>query len=235
MKRMFGVVLACLSIFLLGCAATPAEPVVLEPGTWSQSVRKVVLFSEDIPEPSVQTPGAGCLLCVATARAIVSSIAEHFETLSSDEMKGLPTELTTLLESHNIVVVEGNTEDLKSLPKNKGKKPGYTSKDYSALAQSYGASHVLVLEIFNLGAVRNFSSYVPTGAPVGAVKGQVSLIESTTNQYLWYLPLDVTVNASGQWDEPPTYPGLTNAFYQAMAMAKEKVLKPLAQQTISQN
>lgn len=235
MKRMFGIVFACLSIFLVGCAATPDEPVALEPGTWSQSVSKVVLFAEDVPEPSVQTPGAGCLLCLATARAVVSSITEHFETLSSEELKDLPTELTRLLEAHDIVVVSGETQDLKSLPKNKGKKPGQTSKDYSGLAQRYDASHVLVMEIFNLGAVRNFSSYVPTGAPVGVVRGQVSLIDSATNQYLWYLALDVTVNASGQWDEPPTYPGLTNAFYQAMAMAKEKVLKPLASPKVSQN
>jgi hypothetical protein len=31
------------------------------------------------------------------------------------------------------------------------------------------------------------------------------------------------VSAQGEWDEPPKFPGLTTAYYQAIELAKDKI------------
>lgn len=58
------------------------------------------------------------------------------------------------------------------------------------------------------------------------VKGLAYLVNLKTNDYEWYQPIDVAKGAAN-WDQPPGYPDLTNAYYQAIELAKDSVLTPL--------
>jgi hypothetical protein len=41
------------------------------------------------------------------------------------------------------------------------------------------------------------------------------------------LPLNMTKSADDKWDEPAKYPGLTNAYFQAIELGQDHFLKPL--------
>jgi hypothetical protein len=60
------------------------------------------------------------------------------------------------------------------------------------------------------------------------VVGASYIVDLTSNNYDWYLPLDIQRSAEGAWDEPPQFPGLTNAYFQTVEMAKDSIQKPLA-------
>lgn len=59
------------------------------------------------------------------------------------------------------------------------------------------------------------------------MKGAVFLVDTDTNAYHWYLPIDLNLSAEGEWKEPPEYPGLTNAYYQVLEKLSDIVLEPL--------
>jgi len=54
------------------------------------------------------------------------------------------------------------------------------------------------------------------------------MVDLTSNAYDWYMPLNVLKSADGRWDEPPKFPGLTNAYFQALEESKDQLLRPWA-------
>jgi hypothetical protein len=42
------------------------------------------------------------------------------------------------------------------------------------------------------------------------------------------MPLTVMKAADGKWDEPDRFPGLTNAYYQALESSRDRLLQPFA-------
>jgi hypothetical protein len=85
---------------------------------------------------------------------------------------------------------------------------------------------LLVIDITTLGVMRPYSAYVPTGAPRGILEGRGYLVNLSNNSYEWYQRVQVYRAADGQWDEPPKFPGLTNAYYQVIELGKDDFLKP---------
>jgi hypothetical protein len=60
------------------------------------------------------------------------------------------------------------------------------------------------------------------------VRGTAYLVNLNTQTYEWYAPINAQKATDKKWDEPPTFPGLTNAYYQAVEAARDSVLNPLA-------
>ena len=52
------------------------------------------------------------------------------------------------------------------------------------------------------------------------------MVNLKTNAYEWYSPIDIN-KAAAMWDQPPKFPDLTNAYFQAIELGKDAVLKPL--------
>ena len=75
---------------------------------------------------------------------------------------------------------------------------------------------------------RPYSAYVPTGEPKAIVSGSVYLVNLSTNTYEWLMPFSVDKSAEGAWDEPPKFPGLTNAYFQVLEMVADRIQSPLA-------
>ena len=45
----------------------------------------------------------------------------------------------------------------------------------------------------------------------------------STNTYTLYQKIDIYKNAEGEWKEPPSFPGITNAYYQALEQVKDEI------------
>jgi len=106
--------------------------------------------------------------------------------------------------------------------------PDFANKDFAA---RYGKDydHLVVINVLQLGFVRNYAAYIPTGDARATVEGFAYMVNLKTNAYEWYDHVQVTRAADGAWDEAPSFPGLTNAYFQAIEQAKDEVKAPFAQ------
>lgn len=227
--------LLCLAFtaLLAGCAGPVQQPVNLAADYFSSGKAKTgrigVVMSE-LPKPDTQFPGAGCLLCLAVANGAHSALTKEVQTFSTDELKPLPAALVAALKKQGldaVLIAEPlKVADLPDLgasdPTNKARK------NYGALKTKHGVDRLLVIHITNLGVWRSYSAYVPTDVPKAVLYGNVQLVELGSHALEWYLPLNLSRAAEGAWDEPPKFPGLSNAYYQVLESGMDMVKKPLS-------
>ena len=226
MKLRF-VTVALTASVLAGCVTPPQRAVPLS--TLDAHAGKVGVAMTALPTVDTYMPGAGCLLCLAAASVANSKLTAYSHTLPPEGMPELKNTIAELLRKKGVdAVVINDNLDLKALPKPKAKGPDVASRDFSALRAKYGVDHLVVIEFNELGFERPYASYVPTSDPKGVVAGVGYEVNLSSNTYEWYMPLDVQVSAEGKWDEPPKFPGLTNAYFQALEMSKDNLTKPFS-------
>jgi hypothetical protein len=125
------------------------------------------------------------------------------------------------------VQVIGEPLDLKNLEKASTAGPGFATLNFVPFRQKYGVDKLVVVEIQALGFERPYASYIPTSDPKALLRGRGYMVNLATNTYEWYLPLNVWKSADGKWDEPEKFPGLTNAYFQALELGSDQLLQPL--------
>ena len=99
-------------------------------------------------------------------------------------------------------------------------------KNFQSLRVKYNVDRLLVIDITGVGFIRPYSAYIPTSDPKGFVDGVGYLVDLSSNLYDWYVRVNIVKGAEGQWDEAPQFPGLTNAYFQAIEAAKDQFSDP---------
>ncbi len=180
-----------------------------------------------VPKASSQVPGALCPLCIVAAEATVATLTEHLGTLPNDDLLKLKAEVAELLKKKGLdVVVVAEDLDLRTLPNFSSKGRKIARKDYSSLKQKYNIDKLLVIEIINLGVIRNFASYVPTSDPKAVLNGLTYIVNLNDNVYDARRPVSIIKAAEGNWDEPPKFPGLSDAYLRTLELARDQLLNP---------
>lgn len=222
-------VLGCLVLFLTGCANTQQRPLSLTQENTSYKNIRIGVAMTQLPKVEMQYPGAGCLLCLAAASIGNSTLSKYAETLPRDDVMGFKNDLASLLrvKGANVTVIEENLT-LNSLPDSRVKGEGIAPKDFSSIQQKYKIDKLIVIDVSNLGISRSYSAYIPTSDPKGQFIGKGYIVNLSTNAYEWYQPIAEEKSSEGNWDDPPNFPGLTNAYFQAVELAKDEFLKPFA-------
>lgn len=219
---------------LAGCAGPVQLPVNLAADYFAAAKAKpgrIGVVMADLPKPDTEFPGAGCLLCLAVANGAHSALSKEVQSFSTAELKPLPTDLVALLKKQGLDAVL-ITDPLKvsDLPDLGAADPTNKSrKNYGALKAKHQVDRLLVVNITALGVWRSYSAYVPTDVPRAVLYGNASLIDLSTHALEWYLPLSLSRAAEGAWDEPPKFPGLSNAYYQVLETGMDMVKKPFTQ------
>jgi hypothetical protein len=141
--------------------------------------------------------------------------------LPSDDLTTLPTEIASQLRARGIdakaIDERVNIDKLPTLTRAQNQ----ANHDFTAIGTKYGVDKLVVIEVALLGFERTYSSYVPTSDPKGFLTGRGYLVDLKTQKYEWYDNYRVVRAAEGAWDEPPKYPGLTNAYFQAIESSKD--------------
>jgi hypothetical protein len=222
-------VLAPLSVLLTACVTAPQQPLQLSANAISSKDSKVGVAMKALPKVDTQFPGAGCLLCLAAASVANSALTSHTQTLPYEDLPKLKNDVANLLgkKGANVTVIADNI-DVEALPSYSGKESNAAKKDFSALKQKYSIDRLVVIEINTLGMERPYSSYIPTNAPAAILQGTGYMVNLSNNTYEWYMPVRITKYADGEWDEPPKFPGLTNAYFNVIENGKDDFLKPFA-------
>lgn len=230
MKIRFALAMAVVSLALAGCASPPQNPVALKSEALTPQGGRVGVVMTKLPKVNTFFPGAGCLLCLAAAEVANSSLTTQTKTLTHEDLPTLKDQAADILRKKGLeVTVIADPIDLDALSKSSAQGVDIAKLDFSSLAQKYKVDKLVVFNIDTVGFSRNYSAYIPAGDPKAVVHGTGYLVNLKNNAYEWYAVVDATRAASGSWDEPPTFPGLTNAYFQALEVAKDQFLKPLAQ------
>lgn len=229
MKIRFALLAAVAAVFLTGCATPPQQPVTIGANTFAEKGTRVGVAMGKMPKVDTSFPGAGCLLCYAAASVAHTSLTAHTKTLPTDDLVRLKADIAEALKKKGLVAVvieeELNVADLPSATNN---VPNGVRKDFSSIKNKHQLDKLLVVELTEVGITRPFSSYVPTGEPKGVVSGVGYIVNFKDNSFEWYLPVMHQKAAQGAWDEGPKFPGLSNAYFQAVEEARDSILKPLA-------
>jgi len=229
MKYFKGVLLACLVTLISGCASKPQQPISLTDDLIGGKSGRIGVATSKIPQASTGFPGAACLLCYAAASLAHTSLTSHTESLPTDEIVFLKKELVDVLKAKRVDAVEIATPvNIAELPDFGKSEPNVARKDFTGLRGKLGIERLLVIDVTMHGFVRNYSAYVPTGDPKAIFSGSGYIVNLNTNTYEWYEPIEISKGASGSWDEPPKFPGLTNAYYQGVEIAKDRLLRPFS-------
>ncbi|SEL11167.1 hypothetical protein SAMN05216359_105231 [Roseateles sp. YR242] len=213
-------------VALTGCATKPQLPVALKAETLAPQARVGVALTA-IPTADTYLPGAGCLLCLAAASVANSSLTTHTKSLSADDLGAVKAQVVESLKKKGVqvVAIDGVFDPTKfpELPR----EVNLSNRDYRRLQEQYKIDKLLIITVEGVGFQRNYASYIPTSDPRAWVKATGYVVDLRTNAYDWWQPVEVLRPAQGKWDEPPRFPGLTNAYYEAIELAKEQLLQPL--------
>jgi len=229
MRFRFGLLAAFAAAFLSGCASAPQAPVSMRFGIFAQPGQRIGVAMSKLPKADTSFPGADWPLPRAAASVANSALTAHARTLPADDLASLKQEIAAALKlKGQVPVVIDEPVVLDQLPKANSTARNAASRDYSSLQSRYQLDKLLVVELVEVGITRPYSSYIPTGEPKGIVRGMSYIVNLKDNCYEWYLPVLQQKSARGNWDEAPAFPGLSNAYYQALEAARETILRPLA-------
>ena len=224
MKRILSVLV--LVIVTTGCAVQQQQPIAYSEATLPTST-KVGIAVSVVPEVKTTYPGADCLLCLAAAATANGKLSKHVATLSAEDLAEIsPRVEAKLVEMGFDPVVIESPLMVENLPKNKNsaKVLNPAKKDFTYFKETYDVDYLVAVELGYVGVIRNYASYVPTSDPQALILGKQYVVKIDDNSYTWFKPLNFYRSADGEWKEPPTYPGLTNAFYQAIESVLDEVV-----------
>lgn len=228
MKKTFVMAAMAGLLALAGCASPPQSPIAMSGTVLHNHATRIGVAMAPLPKVDTWFPGADCLLCMAAASAMNSSLTKHTQTLPTDDVARIKSDVAEALRKKGYTpVMLPDGLRVPDLPKG-AEGPNKPKYDFSSLAAKYQIDKLVVIEIGSLGVKRNYSAYIPNGAPQAALTGTGYLVNLSNNTYEWYLPLTQLKSASGAWDEPPNYPGLTNAYFQVVEGTRDALLQPFA-------
>lgn len=212
-------------ILATGCAGKIQYPVALNYSAISENA-KVGVVMAPVPGSTMNYPGASCLLCLGVAAAANSGLSSHAKTLDSTDLASLQNDVVASLreQGFDVKLIEQYEEESK-LPKISSKELNTAKRNHSIYRTKHDVDYLVVIGFSYAGITRSYSSYVPTSDPAASISGLVRMIDLNTHLYTLYRPVNAYKTAEGEWKEPPAYPGMTNAYYQALEDAKDQVKK----------
>jgi hypothetical protein len=225
------VLAASLAVFTLllgsGCATPPQAPIPLAPQALKTAGTRIGVAMAPVPKVDTHLPGASCLLCLAAASVANSGLTRHAGTLPLEELPRLRLDLAERLRKQGLeaIVIEQDVK-LDDLPAVSAQEPNRARRNFASLGEKYKLDKLLVIEITALGFQRTYSAYIPTGDPKSLFRASGYIVNLKDHTLEWYQPVEILKSAEGPWDEPPQYPGLTNAYFQALEMGQDSLRKP---------
>jgi len=180
-----------------------------------------------LPQIDTRFPGASCLLCLAAASIANSELTTYTKSLAYEDFTQLSEQIATFLRKKSVDVTIIQNVNLSSLPEYETKELNFAKKDFSSLKNKYHINKLIVIDIAAVGVERSYSAYIPTSDPRAVLTGTGYMVNLDSNALEWYLPLRIQKSSDGAWDEPPKYPGLTNAYFQVLESTKDRILSEL--------
>lgn len=216
-----------LIVLLAGCAAPQQSFVNLPADYFTSGKGSIGVVATPLPTPDTYFPGAHCLLCLATASMTNNAMTTAVRQWPTDDLKNLKEEVAALLRAQGqTVVVIDEPIKVADLPARNAPQAGFAPKDFSSIKAPAKLDRLLVIEYRSLGAVRNYSAYIPTGAPRATFEAHAYIVDLSTHKFELYDMISRDGLVQGNWDESPKFPGLANAYFTAIEEGKDAIKRP---------
>ena len=221
-----------LALLLSGCAGKVQQPISINDGFWQNNTKVIGIAMTNVPNADTHLVGADCLLCIAVASGANSSLTTHIKTLPTTDVAKLDVMVAKLLEEKGFKVkVIKRPLVTKKLPDFSAKVENSPAKDFTGF-KADGVDVLLVVDIQMLGAYRTYAAYVPTSDPQAIFNGRAYMVDLENNSYLWYKSVNQLKAADVAWDEPPSFPGLTKAYYEVVESGLTAMKEDFVKQTV---
>ncbi len=215
-------------LFVGGCAGTPVHHASLSEDVVTGKAGKIGVVMTAVPKPNTSFPGASCLLCLAAAATANSTLTSYVHTLSTADVATYRASVVKAMRLDGADAIEiVDPLDLKKLPDVKAPVADAPKKDFKSLKSAYGVDELVVIDVTSLGVERHYSAYISNGEPNGFIAGDVYIVDLASNTYRWQLSLSTAKQTEGKWDEPPNFPAITNAYFEAIEHGRDQILAPL--------
>lgn len=221
--------LALIVFCITGCAVTPQQPVSLNQTILEQGGIKVGIATTTVPEVTMIFPGADCVACFFAAAVANAKLSGHAKTLTPEDVSGygdlIKERLTQSGVSAKFISQDLELKKFKSI---RSQSSNTAKRDFSPLGDEHDITHLIIINIEHLGFVRHYAKYIPVSDPQASMKGAAYMVDLADNTYSWYLPIELYQSTRGEWKEPPSFPGLTNAYYGVVETIKDDLLDVFA-------
>lgn len=221
-----------LTLLMVGCVSIQ-PPVALQDSFWEVSPNSVGVYMGPIPAPNFHYEGNVGLLDMAIIETAVSTLSTQIETFKAEEFETINEEIGAIIRGRGMEYkLIDDVIDVGQLPKFKdpdSKDETYFSgRDFRELGEQHGISQLILIQPRRTGVARPYYGFVPTGAPRAVFELNAQIIDTATNQINWYANIAKQNFASAEWDEPPSFPGLTNMFYISLEQARDEIIQTLS-------
>ncbi len=217
------------ALILAGCAGAPPQlPMPLSKDALLNKGGRVGVAMKALPAVDTSFPGASCLLCMAAASVANTQLTAYTKTLPREDLPKLKQDVADLLKKSGAdVVVIVEDIDPSKLPSMSTRVPNAAAENFAAMKDRYKIDRLVMIEVNQLGFERTYQAYFPSSDPKAVFRGRVYLVNLSTNAYEWYVPIAILKSSDSAWDEAPKFPGLSNAYFQAVELGRDAVVKPL--------
>lgn len=218
---------------LLAVGCTTFQPAVNFDDQFWQTDRKTVGILYTPPEEAgFYMEGDVRLLDYAINAAANSKLSAHAKSLDISDFHLIVDEVTLALQNEGFTVKLVN-EDIdtgklkKFVDPDKEDTTYFASKDYTPMADSQNVDYLLLLRTKRVGFARPYQGFIPLEDPRSVFEVHGEVVDLSSNQLIWYKDIDESSISNGTWNEPPTFPGLTNGFYIALESARQRIIQEM--------
>lgn len=235
MKFLKTIVLIAALATLTACA-TITPNFTVKKDFWTNHKQTVGVVIGDMPKPAAHKTGNQGLLDIAINDANSSDLDKHLNSLDITKINDVGDNIASYLEKKDLHVKRiAENLKLEDLPKfettnDDAKKIYFGDHDYRALKEKYGVDKLVVINVVRIGTIRSYYGFIPTGDPSGISHLAGYIVNLDNNQLEWKQAVTQTVpNASGNWDTPPDFTGLTKAMYLAFEQSRKMLVNNFVQ------
>jgi len=197
------------ALLLAGCASE--KNIKLNESFW-QNKPKVAIAAIKPAKPGMTMQGSQGLLDYAINSAMTKQLDTHLSRTDLTWYYSLPHDLAHKLKERKVPVAL------------LGRDMNDDAKYIANLAHAHQADDILVIKLQAVGVVRRYSGFIPTSSPEAYTVLKGELINTSTNTVKWRHLAEVKLPVQGEWDQPPSYPNLTQAVKLAIATSRQEIL-----------
>lgn len=223
------------ALMFTGCATL--KPMELQPEFWQQPNKKVAVIVYELPKSAAYKAGNQGLLDIAINNAISNKFDNFVESLQFEPYSLLAQDIEKEFDQRGFdaTVVKVEVKNIPALVKTaeQKKNPAVFQMNLAAVPELKDKDFAFIVTSNQVGTTRSYYSVVPTSAPQGLYGGIAHLVDIKTNEIKWWKPVSIIKPVSGEWDQPPSYPNVSQAIDLAVEASKQEYKKQFFNKAIS--
>ena len=218
-------ILLIISLLVSGCASTPN--VKLKEQFWQNHKQTVAILESTLPKPQLYQEGAEGMLDVLINSAVTNGFSKYLASYNFKPIIDSKHEFAhRLQEKHIYTEIINEPIDLNKINNYKANDyKRYANKDFRQLNSITDADTALIISVKMLGATRAYYGFIPLGAPKAFCNLEGQLVDLSNNQILWRYKSLISLDISGAWDQPPSYPNFSATINRAVKIAKDGLVQ----------